>query len=240
MKFVIPNVDLKKFYKICAFQKVSAKDVRLNEKTVKTYKKFRDFLFGGTIKAESNTIFMDNLRESILSKIISRDDLSKLDNKPLTPMILKNSLESKKHQISFTSVKNLLSLLMKAYLIDQIPIMKTIIMEDEEAQDKALIYHYLLRSKDFLSVKKVKKSFRNSPRAHRINNYLIELWVDSKVDIKGIDIPRELCNEYEYTNLPPNKVKGYKSIETYRIRETGELRASIAISDNYKLFPIGD
>ncbi|MFX1481273.1 MAG: hypothetical protein ACFFCI_24600, partial [Promethearchaeota archaeon] len=101
-------------------------------------------------------------------------------------------------------------------------------------------YYYLLRSKDFMSVKKVKKSFRNSQRAHRINNYLIELWVDGKIDIKGIDIPREFCNEYEYTNLPPDKVKGYKSIETYRVRETGELRASIALSDNYKLFPKGD
>lgn len=240
MKFIIPNVDLKKFYKLCAFQNVSPKDVKLNEKTFKSYLKFRDFLFEGPIKAESHAIFIDKLRKRILSKVISKEDLFQLNNKPLIPMIIKKALESRKHQISLSSVKNLLSLLMKVYLIDQIPIIKTITMTDEDTQDKELIYNYLLRSKDFMNVKKVKKNFRDSQRAHRINDYLIELWIDDKVDINEIDIPKKLCHDYDYKSLPPDEVKGYKSIETYRVRETGELRARIALYDNYKLYPKGD
>ena len=240
MKLIIPNVNLKKFYKLCAFQNISSKNVRLSEKTVKSYLKFRDFLFGGHIKAESHAIFIDKLRKHILSKIISKDNLSQLDNKPLTPMIIKKVLESKKHQISLSSVKNLLTLLMKVYLIDQIPIIKIITMAEEDTQDKELIYNYLLRSKDFMNVEKVKKNFKDSPRAHRINDYLIELWIDDKVDINGIDIPKKLCHEHDYKSLPPDEVKEYKSIETYRVRETGELRARIALFDNYKLYPKGD
>ena len=225
---------------MCAFQNVSAKDVRLNEKTVKSYLKFRDFLFGGHIKAESNAIFLDRLRKRILSKIISKEDLSQLNNKPLTPMVIKKLLESKKHQVSLSSIKNLLSLLMKVYLIDQIPIIKTITMADEDAQDKELIYNYLLRSKDFMNVKNVKKKFKDSQRAHLINDYLIELWIDDKIDINGVDIPKEFCQEHDYKSLPPDEVKKYKSIENYRVRETGELRARIALFDNYKLYPKGD
>jgi len=225
---------------LCAFQNVSAKDVRLNEKTVKSYLKFRDFLFGGHIKAESNAIFLDRLRKRILSKIISKEDLSQLNNKPLTPMVIKKLLESKKHQVSLSSIKNLLSLLMKVYLIDQIPIIKTITMADEDAQDKELIYNYLLRSKDFMNVKNVKKKFKDSQRAHLINDYLIELWIDDKIDINGVDIPKEFCQEHDYKSLPPDEVKKYKSIENYRVRETGELRARIALFDNYKLYPKGD
>ncbi len=240
MKFVIPNVDLKKFYKLCAFQNILAKDVRLNEKTIKSYKKFRDYLFGGSIKAESYAIFIEKLRKRILSKIISEEDLSQLDNRPFTPLIIKNLLERKKHQISLSSVKNLLSLLMKVHLLDQIPIIKIINITDEEAQDKELIYHYLLRSKDFLSVKKVKKYFRESQRAHRINDYLIELWIDDKIDIKGIDIPKGFCSNCDYKDLSPEEVKEYKSVETFRVRETGKLRARIALFDNYKLYPKGD
>jgi len=225
---------------LCAFQNVSSKDIRLNEKTIKSYLKFRDFLFGGPIKAESYAIFFDKLRKRILLKVISKEDLSQLDNKPLTPMVIKKSLESNKHQVSLSSVKNLLSLLMKVYLIDQIPIIKTITIAEEDTQDKELIYNYLLRSKEFINIKKVKKNFKDSQRAHLINDYLIELWIDDKVDIKGVDIPKKLCYDHDYKSLPPDEVKEYKSIETYRVRETGELRARIALSDNYKLYPKGD
>jgi len=225
---------------LCAFQNVSSKDVKLNEKTVKSYLKFRDFLFGGHIKAESYGIFFGKLRKRILSKVISKEDLSQLDNKPLTLMVIKKSIESKKHQISISSVKNLLSLLMKVNLIDQIPIIKTITMAEEDGQDKELIYNYLLRSKNPMNVKKVKKNFKDSQRAHLINGYLIELWIDDKIDINNIDVPKELCHDHDYKSLPPDEVNGYKSIETYRVRETGELRARIALSDNYKLYPKGD
>lgn len=240
MKFIIPNVDLKKFYKLCAFQNLSSKDIKLSQKTIKSYLKFRDFLFGGLIKAESHTIFIDKLRNSILSKIISKEDLSQLDNKPLHPMIIKKSLEHKKHQISLASTKNLLSLLLKAYLIDNISIIKTINITTESTQDKDLIYNYLLRSKDIMNVKKVKKKFKDSPRAHLINDYLIELWIEDIVEIDGIDIPKSLIHKDNYKNIPPSEVKGYKSIETYRVRETGELRAKISLFDKYKLYPTGD
>jgi len=155
-------------------------------------------------------------------------------------MVIKKSLESNKHQVSLSSVKNLQSLLIKVNLIDQIPIIKIITIAEEDTQDKELIYNYLLRSKDFMSVKQVKKSFKDSQRAHRINDYLIELWIDDKVEINGVDVPKKLCLVHDYKSLPPDEVKEYKSIETYRIRETGELRARIALSDNYKLYPKGD
>ena len=233
-------MNLKKFYKLCAFQNVSSKDIKLNQKTIAAYLKFRDYLFGGSIKAESYSIFIDELRKRILSKIISKEELSRLDNKPLSPMIIKKSFEEKKQQISFSSVKNLLSLLMKVYLLDQITTMKNISITDEETQDKELIYYYLLRNKDFISVKKVKEKFRDYQRRHRINDYLVELWIDNKIDIKGLDIPKKLCRDNDYKNLPLDKAKVYKSIETFRVRETGELRARISLSDNYKLYPKGD
>ncbi len=240
MKFIIPIVDLKKFYKLCAFQNVLSKDIKLNEKTVKSYLKFRDFLFGGLVKAESYAFFIDKLRNCILLKVISKEDLSQLDNKPLNPMMIMKLFENKKHIISLSSAKNLLSLLLKVSLIDQIPIIKIITMVEENAQDKELIYNYLLRNKEFVNIKKVKKNFKDSPRAHLINDYLIELWIDDKVEIKGVDIPKEFCQDRNYKNLPPDEVNGYKSIETYRVRETGELRARITLYDNYKLYPKGD
>ena len=66
------------------------------------------------------------------------------------------------------------------------------------------------------------------------------MWIDDKVDINGVDIPRKICHDQDYKSLPPDEVKKYKSIETYRVRETGELRARVALSDNYKLYPKGD
>ncbi|MEJ2279876.1 MAG: hypothetical protein P8Y70_19340 [Candidatus Lokiarchaeota archaeon] len=215
-------------------------DVRLNEKTFKSYLKFREFLFGGFVKAESYAIFIDKIREKIFSEILSKENLSHLDNKPLNPIILKELLERNNRQISLTSTKNLLTLLMKVSLIDQIPIIKIITISNEDAQNKQLIYNYLLRSKNTLNVKKVKKNFKDSPQVHRINDYLIELWIENKIDISGIDIPREILNDKSYKDLPPKQIKEYKSIETYRIRETGELKARITLSDNYKLFPKGD
>ena len=155
-------------------------------------------------------------------------------------MVIKKLFEKKNKEISNSSVKALLSLLMKVYLLDQITIIKNISISEEETQDKELIYYYLLRNRDFISVKKVKEKFRDYQRTHRINDYLIELWMVDKLDIKGLDVPKSLCHDHDYKNLPPDKVKGYKSIETFRVRETGELRARISLSDNYKLYPKGE
>ena len=240
MKVVIPNVNLKKFYRLCAFQKISSKDLKLNETTFRSYLKFRDYLFGGPLKAESYTIFLDKLRKRLLSKVISKEDLSHLTDKPLNPMIFKEVFEKKKREISVSSAKALLSLLMKVYLLDEIPIIKSISITDEATQDKELIYYYLLRNKDLNSVKKVKQEFRDHQRLHRINDYLIELWIDDKIEIKGLDIPKSLCRDSDYKNLPLDEVKEYKSKETFRIRETGELRTRVSLSDSYKLYPKGE
>ena len=73
-RIIIPNINLKKFYKISAFQDVSHNSINLKEKSFNRYLKFRNHLFNGIVKAESYSIFIDKLRKSILSKIISKED----------------------------------------------------------------------------------------------------------------------------------------------------------------------
>ena len=237
-KFIIPNINLKKFYRICAFQKTSHETVDLKEKSFRRYLKFREYLFGGYIKAESYSIFIDEIRKAILSKIISEDSLNQLANKPLNPITIKNLFIEKNREISNSSAKALLSLLIRVYLLDQVNIIKNISVDGENDQDKELIYYYLLRRRNFISVKELKNKFSDYPRKHKINNYLLELWIDGKVDIGGLDIPKEICKDYNFENISPEQVKDYESIELFRIRETGELKARILIQDDFKLYPL--
>lgn len=237
-KIVIPNVNLKKFYRVCAFKEVSHKSLNLKEKYFRSYLKLRNYLFGGFIKAESYSIFIDELRKSILLKIISKESLNQLVNKPLNPTTIKKFFEEKEREISNSSAKALLSLLIKVYLIDHINVIKTISVDKEIDQDKAIIYYYLLKRRDFISVKELKDKFSDYPRKHKINNYLLELWIEGRIDIGSLDVPKEICSNYNFKDLNPELVKDYESIEMYRIRETGELKAGIIIQDNYKLYPL--
>lgn len=152
-KLIVPNINLKKFYRICAFQKTSFETVDLKEKSFRSYLKFRDHLFGGYIKAESYSIFIDEIRKAILSKIISKDNLIQLVNKPLNPITIKTFFKEKNREISNSSAKALLSLLIKVYLLDQVNVIKNISVDGEIDQDKELIYYYLLRRRDFISIK---------------------------------------------------------------------------------------
>ena len=238
MRIVIPNINLKKFYKICAFQEVSHSSVNLKEKSFRRYLKFRNHLFNGIVKAESYSIFIDKLRKSILSKIISNEDLNLLTDKPLNPTTIRTFFQTKGSEISKSSSKALLSLLIKVYLLDQMIIIKNISVDNEVDQDKDLIYYYILRRRDFISVKELKHKFSDYPRKHKINDHLLELWIDGRIEIDGIDVPKEVIKDYNFENLTPDLVKDYKSIELYRIRETGELTARIVIQNNYKLYPL--
>ena len=237
-KFIIPNVNLTKFYRICAFRDASPKSINLKEKTFRRYLKLRNYLFGGQIKAESYSIFIDELRKSILSKIISKEELVQFVNKPLNPTTIKTFFEEKEQEISNSSIKALLSLLIKVYLLDQINVIKNINVDNEIEQDKEIIYYYLLRRRNFISVKELKNKFRNYPRKHKINDYLIELWIEEKIDIIGLDIPKKICKNHDFKNLPLEQIKDFKSVERFRVRETGELRARIMLQDNYKLYPL--
>jgi len=237
-KIIIPNVNLKKFYPICVFKKVSYESIKLKEKTFRKYLKLKEILFKDYVKAESYSIFINKLRKAILLKIISKEDLNQLANRPLNPTTIKKFFEEKRQKISNSSAKALLSLLIKVYLLDQINIIKNISVDKEVDQDKELISNYLLRRRDFISVKELKNKFADYPRKHKINDYLLELWIEGIIDIGGLDVPKEICSNYNFKNLPPELVKDYKSIEMFRIRETGELRAGIIIQDNYKLYPL--
>ena len=237
-KLIVPNISLEKFYRVCAFQKTSLETVELKEKSFRRYLKFRNYLFEGYIKAESYSIFIDEIRKAILSKIISEDNLYQLANKPLNPITIKMFFREKNREISNSSAKALLSLLIKVYLLDQVNIIKNISVDGENDQDKELIYNYLLRRRDFISVKELKNKFSDYPRKHKINNYLLELWIEGKVDIVGLDIPKEICSDYNFENILPEQVKDYQSIEVFRVRETGELKARISIQDDFKLYPL--
>ena len=127
-RIIIPNINLKKFYKISAFQDVSHNSINLKEKSFNRYLKFRNHLFNGIVKAESYSIFIDKLRKGILSKIISKEDLNLLVNKPLNPTTVRTLFQEKGREISKSSSKALLSLLIKAYLLDQISIIKNILL----------------------------------------------------------------------------------------------------------------
>ncbi len=67
---------------------------------------------------------------------------------------------------------------------------------------------------------------------------MLELWIEGNVDIVGLDIPKEICSDYNFENIPPEQVKNYESIEVFRVRETGELKARILIQDDFKLYPL--
>ena len=112
-RIIIPNISIEKFYRISAFRDTSAKSIGLKERSFKQYTKFRDSLFEGVIKAQSYSIFMDKLRDAILSKIISYKELNRLDTMPFNPMTIRQFFEDKKIQISNTSAKSLLTLLKK-------------------------------------------------------------------------------------------------------------------------------
>ncbi|MHA1756243.1 MAG: hypothetical protein ACTSVV_05695 [Promethearchaeota archaeon] len=212
----------------------------MSEKTKKSYLKFRDFLFGGVVKAESYTIFIDLLKEKIISKIIPEQLILQLNNKPINPTIFYEILKKHDYDISLTSSKNLQSLLLKLSFLDQFTILKTVVSKNESDQAKELIHNYILRSKNIISVKQIKNKFKDLHDAYRINDYLIELWLDDRITINGIDIPREHLVDKNYKDLSPEFVKKYKSIETYRVRQTGKLRAKIMLNDNYKVFPKGE
>jgi len=237
-RVIIPNIDLKKFYRICAFQNITPESIGIKEKSFARYIRLREKFFGGTIKAEAYSIFIDKLRETILLKLISKEDLEKLNNKPLNPITIKKIIKENRQEISNTSAKALLSLLIKVNLLDQVNIIKIVNLNKESERDKELIYYYLLRRRDFISVKKLKEKFWDYPRKHKINDYLLELWVEDKINIKGLDVPKEICVDYNFNNLAPENFKEYESIETFRIRETGELRARILVNDDYKLYPL--
>ncbi|KKN54099.1 hypothetical protein LCGC14_0595930 [marine sediment metagenome] len=237
-RIIVPNINLKKFYRICAFRNISFKSVDLNEITFKKYLTFKNQLFGGYIKAESYSIFVEKLRKSILLKLISKEELTQLVNKPLNPTSIHVLFKKSNKQISNSSVKALLSLLMKVYLLDHVKIIKFLSFDEEERQDRSLIYYYLSRRRDFISVKRLKDKFWDHPRKHRINDYLLGLWLENKIDIGGLDVPRKTCNDFGFTDIPPDQVDKFKSVETYRVRETGELKARVLLSDNNKLYPL--
>jgi hypothetical protein len=237
-KIVVPQLSLKKFYKICAFRNTTPESINLSEKTFNYYIKFRNQLFGNHIKAETFDIFIDILRKKILSEIISNEELAHLENKPLNPNILKRTIESLGKEISNTSSKRLLSLLIKINLLDQVNVIKNLSYKNHFERDKELLYYYILRRKDFLKVKALKEKFKDHPRKHKINEYLLDLWMEEKIKLDKLDVPIIVAKENGIENIQINKVKDLNSIELYRIRESGELRARIVIQDDYKIYPI--
>lgn len=237
-KIIIPSINIERFYRICAFRDTSAKSIGLKEKSLKQYTKFRDYIFGDIIKAQSYSIFIDKLRDAFLSKIISHQELMELNTKPFNPMTIKQFFDNNNIQISNTSAKNLLSLLTKVHLVDQINIIKNVAIKEESEQDKQLLYYFLLRNNNFISIRTLKKKFKDHARKHKINDYILELWRDGKLDISKVDVPREICIKYGIKDIPPEHVKDFTSIETYRVRESGVLKARIMLQDNYKLFPL--
>ncbi|KKN38936.1 hypothetical protein LCGC14_0748390 [marine sediment metagenome] len=237
-RIVIPTINLAKFYRVCAYQKITPSSIGLTEKSFKRYINLKDYLFGKLVKAESFNIFIEVLRNSILSKIISKSELLQLANRPLNPSTIKRYFENKGNNISNSSTKALLSLMLKIHLIDQLVIIKSIRTEEGAEHDKELIRYYILRRRSFISVKELKNKFSDFPRKHKINDYLLELWVDQFLDIGGLDVPRLLCNNYNFKNLDPEQMKEYKSIEKIRVRETGELKVRVVIEDSYKLYPL--
>ncbi len=125
-KIIIPSLDLKKFYKICAFKDATNMQVDLSEKAFKTYASFKNRIFENQVKAETYAIFIDLLRETILSKIISKQDLTNFDNKPINPTTVKNILKLQGKELSNASSKSLLSLLIKLNILDQVNITKNL------------------------------------------------------------------------------------------------------------------
>lgn len=67
---------------------------------------------------------------------------------------------------------------------------------------------------------------------------MLDLWIEGKIDINGLDVPKEICRDYNFKNISPELVENFSSVETFRVRETGELKARIILQDDYKLYPL--
>ncbi len=234
-RIVIPYLDLKKLYRLSKVPHTTYQDLNISKKTFMKYIRFRDIIFGGIIKAESFTDFISRLREEIKTKFLSNKDLQNLKNNIYNPKIIKDLIEKKGRKISYSSSKALLSLLKKIYLIDRISVINFINNDTEDERNKNIILNYIMRITRHLSVKEIKIKFWNHPRKNKINDYLLELWLEKKIDIIGLDLTRDICQQYGFNEIPPDYLDQFESLERYRIRETGELKAKVIMKNNYRI-----
>lgn len=238
MQLTIPVINIEKFFKVCAFRNTTPKDIGVKKTKFNQYLKFKVFLFGDFIKAESIAIFYDVLTNAIFSKIISERNLDRCKDLPFNYDIFTEFMNKIHKKISRTSCKNLLTLLQKLNLIEKIPVIKKIAGKSENERDINQILYAIWKSTNTLTVKSLNSKFKNHPRFHKINDYILDLWVKNKINIKKIDVPREICQKYGIKDIPSDLVKKYKSVEIYRKRETGESKARLILKNSFKIYPL--
>ncbi len=228
-RIYVPRINLKKFYLVSTMRDESKinKRIKMSRKVLASYIRFRNFLFNGSIDASDFETFISLLKEKIVEKIIPVEVLKDLseNNLPANPITLKQALASFGYDLSQSSAKSLFSLLKKLNLVSIIP---TFYKVNNQAD---LIYSYLLR-KGASTIKEIKDKFSN---ASWIYDALLELWSNDRVEIEGLDVPKEVYKKYGKSGIPLDLVNGSTSINIYLDRKTGEKKAEIILNPRSKV-----
>jgi len=214
---------------VCTATNIDAitKRLGISERTLRKYLKFRDFLFGGTINVSNYEEFLEILRDKIFEKIIPWEALKESlnENAPANFLTIKRIIEKNGNEISFSSAKALFSLLKQAGIISIVPMLRLV------SSNVDLVHHFIL-TKGVVSVGEIMEKFA---RKTWVIQAIFELFRSGRVIIKGLDVPKEVVEKYEWYNIPVEVVQGCKSINIYVDRSTGEKRAEIVLDPRWKV-----
>ena len=228
-RIIVPLINLRKFYLVSTSKDASKIRARIDisDRTLRIYIKFRDFLFNGPVDVSDFDDFIVLLREKIFEKVIPKHLLEELSNNkiPFNCLTLKNILKKNGKEISVSSAKALLSLLKKLNIVFPMVIFHLISTNVE------LVYSFILQ-RGITTVNEIKSYFSDAPW---VIDALLDLWSQEKIDIENLDVPKEIYKKYGRYDIPPEEVRGLKSINIYFDRRTGKKKAEIILSPKSKV-----
>lgn len=227
----IPFVNIYKLYKVYSNPNPDAlmRLLQLSKRTIKSYLKFIDFLFNGEARA---VMSFEEFKLLLRNKIMEKLDLVKIldimsqRGLPLNSHTLFTLLRAHGYNVSKTSCKALLSLLRKLEIVSSYP--KTVLIKDK----KSLVYYYIY-TKGEVKFADIKKKFP----LRDIQDIIIELYAEDKINIEGFDIPRNLVERYG-RYLPVEVLKDSprsRYINRYIDRRTGKEFYEIVIAPDDKV-----
>jgi len=231
-RIVVPYLDLYRFFKILTMKDPSkAKEkLGLKEKTIKAYMNFGNLLFGEEQRdiPPSFEEFLDVIRENLFQKLPLHEVLSEMESKahPLNSTILLELLRKRGIAISMSSCKALLSLLKKLGVVSSIP--KTVYSKAPED----LVLSYIL-SKGEVKFSDIKKKFP----IRDIDDIIVKLWAEGKIEIPGLNVPRELVKKFG-RHIPADQIEEpppSKFLNQYVDRESGKKFLEIVIAPEDKV-----
>jgi len=231
-RIVIPYVNLYRFFKVLTMKNATKikEKLGIKEKTLKSYVNFGNLIF----EEEKQNIppsyeeFLALLKEKLFQKLPLHKVLNEMENKsqPLNSIVLQELLKKHGIKISTSSCKALLSLLKKLGVICSIP--KTIYSKSTED----LVLSHIL-AKGEVKFSDIKKKFP----IRDIDDIIIKLWAEGKIDIPGLNIPQEVAKKHgrhipadQINQLPPSKF-----INSYIDRESGKKFFEIVIAPEDKV-----